>query len=421
MDSILKSLGIYKALHASAVQFNSIVFRVVVGFLADVPVEIIALIPAIEFTLNFLLEVPAGYLADKYGRIPFAIIGHVTVILGLSCGYIALLELTNPDVTHALFVFHGVLIGFTRPLTSGSVEAFYQDALERIPQENGSKNVIDKSFTLSKKYGKHLTTIAVVMAFLAIYLFHETVGAHHAFVLGIGLWILTLIKLICDYKNFGDVQDQQSDTVSIFDAFRASHRALISVFYSLSSFMLMGIVMGYFIVALGRDIVDQNSFAYWSMIVSFMIASQGLGWIAKSYILPYLIQSFNEKKYLSIFYFVLFALGFVLQTAFDSLNTGLSIFLIFVFGMVFFTALSAIQSVSQNMLLSEVERKDYAMALSIQNMPGLLFIGLYSFCLVIYKNGCPEVGEIFVSVSAISLVFLLLHLITYKEAVNSEN
>ena len=171
MDSILKSLGIYRALHASAVQFNSIVFRVVVGFLAGVPVEIVALIPAIEFTLNFLLEVPAGYLADKYGRIPFAIIGHVTVILGLSCGYIALLGLTNPDATHALFVFHGIFIGFTRPLTSGSVEAFYQDALERIPQENGSKNVIDKSFTLSKKYGKHLTTIAVVMAFLACLLY----------------------------------------------------------------------------------------------------------------------------------------------------------------------------------------------------------------------------------------------------------
>ena len=91
MGDVLKSLGIYKAVNASAVQFNSIVFRVVVGFLAGVPAEIIALIPAIEFILNFLLEVPAGYLADKYGRVPFAIIGHITVILGLTCGYVALL------------------------------------------------------------------------------------------------------------------------------------------------------------------------------------------------------------------------------------------------------------------------------------------------------------------------------------------
>ena len=73
MTSILRRMGLYRALNASAVQFNSIVFRVVVGFLAGVPGEIVALIPAIEFFLNFLLEIPSGYLADRYGRIPFAI------------------------------------------------------------------------------------------------------------------------------------------------------------------------------------------------------------------------------------------------------------------------------------------------------------------------------------------------------------
>ena len=159
MNIAIKRLGYFKACHSSAVQFNSIVFRVVVGFLADVPVEIIALVTSIEFFLNFILEIPAGFIADRYGRVKLAILGLLSGIVGLFSSYIALTNLLG-SYSYTLFILQGVFIGFTRPLVSGSIEAFYQDSIKKLTsQEDIEKNVEQKSFTLSDAYGRYLTCL----------------------------------------------------------------------------------------------------------------------------------------------------------------------------------------------------------------------------------------------------------------------
>lgn len=410
MIPLLKRLGVYRALNASAVQFNSIVFRVVVGFLAGIPGQIVALVPAIEFTLNFLLDVPAGYLADKYGRIPFAIAGHVSVILGLVCAYLGLLGIANPEVSYFLFVLQGVFVGLMRPLNSGSVEAFYQDALIRQSRDAASDALVARSFTVSKAYGKHLTTIAVVAAFGSIYVFHSTMGAHHAFIPGIILWAVTLWKLIDDYRTLGDVKQTPSPVTRIIKTLVGKRRAFNSVLYSLSGFMLLGIVMGYFIVAVGREMSGSSQFLKWVTIVAFMLGSQGFGWIAKSYVLPPLINRMSERHYLTFFYLVLAIASSTLSYSFWLMPHWATIAVVFFYGAIFFMAYSAIQSVSQNMVMDEVEKKDYAMMLSVQNAPGLLFIGLYSLYLTLLRNGCPSVTEILISVAAISVFSLFCHL-----------
>jgi len=417
MITILRRLGVYRALNASAVQFNSIIFRVVVGFLAGIPGEIIALIPTIEFLINFFLEIPTGYLADKYGRIPFAIAGHLTVILGLFCGYIGLLEPFGPQAAYIFFVFHGIFIGFTRPLTSGSVEAFYHDALKRTSSDAASEAIVSKSLTLSKAYGKHLTTIAVTAAFVSLFIFHHTIGAHHAFILGIGLWAAALWKLIDDYKALGDVRRTPNNLMPILKILLRKKRALNSVVYTLSGFMLLGIVMGYFIVSLGREIPAETSHFKWLTIFAFMMGSQGLGWVTKSYILPLLINKISEKKYLTFFYSALLTSSLALLYSFSLMPEWAVILLVFFYGLIFFTAFSAIQSVAQNMVLGQVGNNDFALVLSVQNMPGLLFVGLYSLYLTIFRNGCPSINEILISVASICFVFLFYHLCMHADYV----
>ena len=83
---------------------------------------------------------------------------------------------------------------------------------------------------------------------------------------------------------------------------------------------------------------------------------------------------------------------------------------LFFYGLIFFTALSAIQSIAQNMALGQVGSNNFAMVLSVQNMPGLLFVGIYSLYLTIFRNGCPSITEILISVTAITFVFLFYHL-----------
>lgn len=179
--------------------------------------------------------------------------------------------------------------------------------------------------------------------------------------------------------------------------------------------MLLGIVMGYFIVALGREIPSASSSFKWLTIIAFMMGSQGLGWVAKSYILPPLINRMSEKQYLTLFYGVLLVASLALLYSFGSIPEWAVIVLVFFYGLIFFTAFSAIQSVAQNMVLGEVGKNDFAMVLSVQNMPGLLFVGLYSLYLTLFRNGCPSSSEIFMSVATISFVFLLCHLRMHAE------
>ena len=118
----------------------------------------------------------------------------------------------------------------------------------------------------------------------------------------------------------------------------------------------------------------------------------------------------TEKQYLTFFYGVLMVTSLVLSYGFGTMPEWAIVTLILVYGFVFFIAFSAIQSVAQNMVMGEVEAADFATILSVQNMPGLLFIGMYSLYLTLFRNGCPSTGEIFISVAAISFVFLVCHL-----------
>ena len=67
------------------------------------------------------------------------------------------------------------------------------------------------------------------------------------------------------------------------------------------------------------------------------------------------------------------------------------------------------------MLLKEVPQKDYAMALSIFNMPSFLCIAGYSFYLSMFRSGAASLAESFATITIASVISLLLHLIFSKK------
>ena len=83
VDHGIRRLGLFNAFFESGVTYNSIIFRVVVGVMGRIPLEAVAIVTTLEFLLNSVLEVPLGYVADKYGRVKSTIVGIALITAAL--------------------------------------------------------------------------------------------------------------------------------------------------------------------------------------------------------------------------------------------------------------------------------------------------------------------------------------------------
>ncbi|MGE4107360.1 MAG: MFS transporter [Bacteriovoracia bacterium] len=408
VHDILIRLGVFRALYAAAVQFNSVLFRVIVGVLAlsfGVPADTVALVTLIEFTLNGLLEVPCGYISDRIGRIPSIILSLLLVMSGLACVYVALVF--DGAMARILFIAHGILIGIAKPLSSGSIEAFYQDAIKVRCLNDDHEKVAATSLTTSQNYGKYFTTIAVIAAFALAWVFEQKQWLPHTFLIGIALYASCIVTLWRDYLQLGD-RDKQLHVSPLKDIFKVTFlapRAKIATIYNLSFWMMTVIIAGYLPLSLGREHNQSAELIQWSFMAAFMLGYSAFGWILKGHLLPVLIRCVTPRQYLLIFYGLTLVMSLGYLALYGNTPVFVQITYIFVFGALFHTATSAIQNMSMNQLMGEVKRQDYATALSFQNIPGYLWVGLYSLYISTLRNGAPSIKEAFVSVVILSLLF----------------
>lgn len=412
---IIVRLGVFRALYASAVYFNSVLFRVIVGVLAvsaGVPVDTVALVTLIEFSLNGILEVPFGIVADRIGRVPSIAICLGMIMAGLTCVYIALL--LHNDISRILFIIHGILIGFAKPFSSGSIEAFYQDALHRCCKTDDEKKLLLTSLTTSQNHGKYYTTIAVVASFVFAAVFNQFHLLPHTFLFGILLYAGCFVTLLRDYKQIGDVEKDliPSSPFEILRSIISEPSVRISTLYNLSYWMLSVVIAGYLVVSLGRQYAG-NNILQWSFMVSFMLGS-AFGGIVRGHILPLLIHKLSRGQYLLTFYALTLVSSLLFLPLYLYSNVICQILYIFAYGIAFQTATAAIQSISMNQLLSVVKKQDFSTALSFQNIPGYLWVGFYSIYLTVFRGGAPTIGEAFSTVILFSIIFSILVLFVEK-------
>ncbi|MDB5036773.1 MAG: hypothetical protein JWQ35_301 [Bacteriovoracaceae bacterium] len=418
---IIVRLGVFRALYASAVFFNSVLFRLIVGVLAissGVPVDTVALVTLIEFSLNGILEVPFGILADRMGRVPSIALCLGTIMTGLTCVYIALL--IHNDFSRVLFIIHGILIGLAKPFSSGSIEAFYQDALHRACQTEEEKKLLLTSLTTSQNHGKYYTTIAVLCAFVLAAIFNQMHLLPHTFLFGIILYAGCFVTLLRDYRQIGDIEKtlHPSSPFAIIKALVTDRSARISSIYNLSYWMISVVIAGYLIISLGREYEGDN-FLRWAFMVSFMLGS-AFGGAVKGHILPLLVHKLSRGKYLLTFYVLTLLSSLAFLPLYQHSNAVIQIIYIFVYGALLNTATSAIQNISMNDLMSLVKKQDYATALSFQNIPGYLWVGAYSTYLTLFRGGTPSVREAFVTVIVFSIIFSLTVIFVERDSFRSE-
>lgn len=421
LQNVVIRMGVFRALYASAVQFNSVLFRIIIGVLAvfsGIPAETVAIVTTIEFWLNGILEVPCGYFGDWFGRVPSIVLSLVLIVLGLACAYSALLF--NNELSSYLFIAQGVLIGIGKPLSSGSIEAFYQDALKRRCKTQDDERVLSASLTTSQNYGKYFTTIAVVLAFVVAAVFNKFHLLPQAFLLGMALYVGCIVTLLRDYSALGDIgEDKPSSTKDLFKAMLGNSGARISLGHNLSFWMMTVVMAGYLLIAFGRELSGAPKTIQWSFMAAFMLGYSALGWALKGHVLPILIHRVTQKQYLLICYGVTFAMSLFFLAIYESVPAWVQIAFIFLYGMVFHTATAAIQNLSMNELMAAVKRSDYATALSYQNIPGFIGVGAYSYYLMAMRDGAPSVREAFVSVAIIALLSVAYVLIVERRTPQS--
>ena len=425
MDNIryaLRSFGIFNALNAASIQFNSILVRIIVGSLANVPPETIALFTTIEFALNLLFEVPFGRLSDKYGRVRLINLGQAMFFLGILCNYIALLLINDPDLAEKLYIALGIFIGLGKPLMSGSVEAFYQDTISSLSKSEEDKKIAKDSLTLSKKHGKYYNLIAVFLTIALIPIFHSTIGAEHLFVLAMIFRLGTIVLLHKDYLKFGDdseKKDSKEHDVSKMMAL-IKKSTLDKEIFSLSALRLITwamitIVAGYLILTVGR-VYKLNPTYYWTIIFSFYLGFVGLGQVFSGKFLPVLVKRFSGVKYLIVSLLLVTLISLLALIVFQfKMSFLIQAFIILAFTSLFSLARTSLMSKITNLLMEKFDSKDMASVLSIHAMPSYAFTALYSFYLTYFRDGAPSLNEAFMSLILLSSLGMMVSLFIKRE------
>ncbi|MCI5072834.1 MFS transporter [bacterium] len=408
VELIIKHLGIYRAFHASAVQFNSVIFRLIVGVLAlisGISPTAVAIVTFIEFSLNGLLEVPLGYLADTLGRVPSIILGLMMYMSGLSCVYVALI--LNNQWSAYLFVAHGILIGLGKPFKSGSVEAFYQNALDLHCKNDSEKKLLLTSLTDSQRYGKFYVLISVTVAFFLSWIFNLLNALPHVFIVGISLYAVCIRILWKDYLIFGDIEKRKNNSSfkKVFKTILQNRKIKLSILYNFYFWMIGVVIAGYLLVSLGRE---HEGSEQWIFMLSFMYGWSAIGPIVRGYLLPHLIKRMSTKAYLITFCANIVVFSSIFLLLYQKVHfTFQALYLLF-YGVIFHVSFSAFQNLSMNHLMEQIKKENYATALSIQNIPGFLGVGLYSLYLILFRSGAPTVHEAFISVLIFSLCYIFV-------------
>ena len=406
----LRRLGYYRVLFTGAVQFSSIVFRLVVGLLSGISETSLALESGVEFSLNALLEIPCGWFADRYGRVRCSIIGHVGLAFGLVSMHAAVVfKDTHPELSSILVVLDGIILGISKPLFSGSVEAFYQNVLENVSTGSQSaKELISRSFIASGRYGIFVPTLATLSAFAAIAVLNPIGKAHHALLFGVALYGLLSYQIFKDYLFFKNYysenvcSNQKND--QLLKTFKINHTVWISCILQLGYYVMLVPIMGFGLVSLGRTYGRGST--PWSLLISFMSGYLTLGWYLRGSLLPKLTEMAKTRSIL--FYLISSITIATVSIIFmaDRISPTLWPPVIFFYMALFQLVTGGINSFAVNMLFSETPKSSFALALSIQNMPCYFFTGVYSFIIASVCNGAPSILSMFITV-AVGGLFLL--------------
>jgi hypothetical protein len=302
------------------------------------------------------------------------------------------------------------LVGLGKPFFSGSVEAFYQDAIESRRVGDGDHIKANTSFILSSGFGKALPAIYIVGSFLIVAVLQVFDLAKIAFLFGAALYLLVVLRLRTDGQNLGDNSHSQRQ----FPSFGALTKILKSPDVIWSSilkalnWLIVIYIMGHGIIVIANEKQFGSDAEKMIVYFLFMLSFMGLGWFVRGSLNPYLFKRFNHQKIVLISYILWALFNIVMMLLLSGANFTTTCFLISIYMTAFQICYSMWQDWSANLLLQSVDREVYASALSLQNIPGFILVSLMNIYFSTFVKGYPGMNEMYGSLACLSFAGALL-------------
>ena len=406
---LIKNLGYYQTFYTAASQFNSIIFRLVVGVLSGINSTALAIDGLAEYTVNASLEIPGGWLSDRIGKARCGLLGLTGLAISQIFVFLAVyLAKSNPSLSGIFIILDGIVLGSSGPLLSGSVEGFYQAHLQKIASSDENlKALVEDSFTHSANFGKYVTPIATLGAFVLSYIY--SANAKYLLLAGMLLYIFAIVRLLKDYIRFGDPFKSEhpphTAVLLILKNVCSSKKLKTSFFLRTSYFALAAPIAGFGIVSLGRYYqYDQTLF--WKVLFLFYFGNLFVGWYLRGLIVPKLLARYTRNTILSALFICYCALSFYLANHFDAISINTFLVVLVIYLMFYQLLTGSINSFATNLALNETDPSLHALALSIQNIPGYIFTVIFCGGLIKWFNGAFNPHQMFLFLAYASILTL---------------
>lgn len=418
LNDVLFSLGVFRVLFAGVIQYNSICFRVLGGLVYPNLLASVAIVTAIEFILNAILEIPCGFIADKFGKTKIAILGLYFVSIGTFFLMLSFIFHYDTNLSYFFLVCNATLIGVGKPLYSGSIEAFYQQCLMSFNRDGGNSKVISNSFSSSVVVGRYVPLLFVISAFIILWIFDKLSILPFSLLVSSLLFIFLSVKLGNDYKSAlraGIYKPEERQNVYIPQLrFFASRDFLVPVIFSTLILAIAMLNLGFFIISLGRELnlsIAQEYFVFGFYMIGVMF----IGWIASSYILPFLSLKFGRYKQIVLYFsFFIFVNFFLLNIGLD-FKFEILLLIMMVYGAAFQIVNLGVVSICKNMVLDLGQSENLATILSIANIIPFILVSIISTIIAFFCDGALSLKGSFNFLISTSFLGVLVILFIFNK------
>ncbi|NQZ10996.1 MAG: hypothetical protein HRT35_27905, partial [Algicola sp.] len=435
----LKHMGLNLSVEIMLRLASTSIITIILGFLAGLPPEAIALNAAITYILSIALEIPTGVYADRKGATKAVKLG--CNLLGISMLAFVVCIMLYPVSASLMWLFlivEAVLSAVGSALLSGAKEAFYQKLIDQVTAgrpEDEQQYIRTKHPLITEQFGKLIRVLGPTFLLLITMVLHDYYD--QAFWIGI-LFALAWFGLALHYryiekhylrgaevtdagtepeaKSKAKAQTDQSIAESyhqmynhILDSFKLLQGKTAKIGKCFAVNMTVTIMIhSYLLIDISRSGLFFQNLSPMITIAAVVIASSVGLWL-RSIVLPFMAQKYSNEQIMRL---CSFAQGCLLLMLLMGVTLVSHDFLLGFFCLYFLACHSlqgGVRKAAVGLLMDLVPAKQRATFLSNMTMIVMGAHGLLAAALFLIGVGTP--GLVFtILLSVIGCLYVFINL-----------
>ena len=402
----LKKIGLientYKGVESSFNQTS----HLLIGVFGFLPIYCVSLRLSIVFILSFILEIPAGVIADIIGHKKSVAFGCFFLSIASLFLILSIISMGNTAITMVILSSIWSSIGLA--LTSGAFQAMLQDLIDDYVNANDlqSNDMRIKALSLSQRHGKNIAAFLPLGSIALLYIcFLFSQKVHLVMLIPMILYFSLGFYLLKNSKNkqelnitirqklitgWTDYYNQLLVFTVFFKTTNTNTKKIIlfSGLLTVLTVLQMLHVHTYLMVSSLREYNFSSITAIQLVYIILFTSSFDFAHYIKGQIVPYLTEIFSSSAliFISFISVIVLSLQTIILYSYDYKFTSL-----FIFILLFRSAITLSQNIVQSILQIHLPKNIRATILSITQMIILCIYGLYSVYLTVTGMGTNTV------------------------------